>query len=115
MNLKRCRTMLSLFAKPLDNLGARVASFCLIKRNKHSAMRRAHRLLFALLFTMLVTKAAAAVPLARYEASIHQAVVELTALEQWAKADSPQQHAARAETTLKDVRSAAPQIGRAHV
>ena len=100
--------MLSLFAKPLDNSVARRAPLRLIKRNKHEAARRAHHLLFVLLFTILFVKTTVAVPLARYESSIHQAVVELIALEQWAKADTPQQHAARVETTLRDVRSAVP-------
>jgi len=100
--------MLSLFAKPLNNLIPRSASFCLAQQNEQWRARRARRLLPALLFAMLITKTAAAVPLSRYAVNVHQAVVELTALEQWAKADSPQQHAARVETTLKDVRGVVP-------
>ncbi len=102
--------MLSLVAKPLNFVHARRATFWSARPDKRSAACRAHPLLFALLFILFVanTAAAASVPLPRYEADIHQAVVELTALGQWAKADSAAQHAARVETTLRDVRGAVP-------
>ncbi|HKC65667.1 MAG TPA: hypothetical protein VKB86_18645 [Pyrinomonadaceae bacterium] len=89
VELETRKMMLSLFAKPLN-------------RAAHSA----RRLLPALLFTMLATKtAAAAVPLQRYQASIHQAVVELKALEQWADGETPTQYAARVTATFKDIRN----------
>src|SRR5205085_4619823 len=52
--------------------------------------------------------AAAALPLSRYEMQVHEAAIKLTALEQWAKVDSPAEHAARMATTLNDVRDLVP-------
>lgn len=66
-------------------------------------------MLCVLLLVILSAQIAArAVPISNYEARVHQAVIQLTALEQWAKADSPAQHTARMVTTFKDVRNALP-------
>jgi hypothetical protein len=72
-------------------------------------MWHAQRLLFALLLVLFGVKIASAnEPISRYEMRVHQAVIELTALEQWAKVDSPTEHAARVAKTLNDVRDAVP-------
>lgn len=72
-------------------------------------MRHASRLLLSLLLLILCARmATAAVSLSNYEGRIHQAVIELTALDEWAKADSPSARAARVAKTLNDVRNTVP-------
>jgi hypothetical protein len=66
------------------------------------------RFLFALLIILLLGNIAAGVPLSNYAIRVHDAAIELTALEQWAKVDSPAEHATRVTTTLEDVRKALP-------
>ena len=65
-------------------------------------------LLILLVFTLGAKTATAALPLSNYEARSHQAVIELTALEQWAKAESPSAYAQRVATTLNDIRNTVP-------
>ncbi|MDT5123964.1 MAG: hypothetical protein QOC96_3446 [Acidobacteriota bacterium] len=101
--------MLSLSASPLNNRTAHATDSCLTQHDARSPMRHAQRLSFALLLVMFgVQIASANEPVSRYEMRVHQAVIELTALEQWAKADSPNEHAARVAKTLNDVRDAVP-------
>jgi hypothetical protein len=102
--------MVSLSNTPLDNRVARAAKRCHAHHEKRSAMMHIPRLLCALLLIMLGAQMATAnMPLSRYELSIHQAIIELSSLEQWAKADSATQYAARVAQTLKDVREAVPE------
>src|SRR2546421_3667494 len=101
--------MLPLSASPLNNRPTRAANYCLSQPDARSPMWHAKRLLFALLLVLSGVKSATAnEPVSRYEMRVHQAVIALTALEQWAKADSPTEHAARVAKTLNDVRDAVP-------
>lgn len=76
-----------------------------------SAARHTTRLLLALLTVLLLGAriTLANMTLQRYEMSVHQAVIELSSLEQWAKSDSPSQHLTRMTETLKNVRQEVPE------
>jgi hypothetical protein len=101
--------MLSFFAVPLNSCATRSAQRSIASHRERSRMRHAQRVWFALLLVILGAKIAAAnVPVSGYEGRIHQAVIELVALEQWAKVDAPAEHAKRVLTTLNKVRDALP-------
>lgn len=78
------------------------------QKGESAPARPVSRLLFALLLVLLLGNIVAAVPLSNYAIRVHNAAIEVTALEQWAKVDTPAAHAARVATTLSDVRKALP-------
>jgi len=98
--------MLSL--PPLSNRALRSATHAAAHKGECALSRLGLRFLFALLFVLLLENIAAAVPLSNYAIRVHNAAIELTALEQWAKVDSPAEHAARVATALQDVSKALP-------
>jgi hypothetical protein len=101
--------MISLFAVPLDSRAARLAQGSIAPHDECSRAWHAQRVWFALLLVILGAKIAAAnVPVSGYEARIHQAVIQLSALEQWEKVDTPTEHAKRVAMTLNAVREALP-------
>jgi hypothetical protein len=94
--------------QPLGNCALRSATHASAQKSVCAPLRPALRLLFALLIVLLLENIAAAVPLSNYAIRVHDAAIELMALEQWAKVDSPTEHAARVATALQDVRKALP-------
>jgi Domain of unknown function (DUF4129) len=98
--------MLSLLA--LSNRALPSATHAFAQKREAVPSRSALRLLLALFIVLLLENIAAAGPLSNYAIRVHNTAIELTALEQWAKVDSPAEHAARVATTLQDVRKALP-------
>lgn len=94
---------------PTNSRPARLARRSIAPRNERSRVWHAQRVWFALLLVILGVKVAAAnAPISGYESRIHGAVIQLEALEQWGKVDTPTEHAKRVATTLHEVRNALP-------
>jgi hypothetical protein len=101
--------MPSLFAMSTNSRPARLAHRGIASRDGRSRVWHAQRVWFALLLVILGVKVAAAnAPISGYESRIHGAVIQLEALEQWEKVDTPTEHAKRVTTTLHEVRNALP-------
>lgn len=110
VEMEKLDDMSSLSLQPLRERAARLrAGRRPAPKNGPVSGSRLLRLWLPLLMTLLFgASAAAAMPLSRYEAQIHEAAVKLKALAEQAAADRPAEHAARTAATLEDVRRLVP-------
>jgi Domain of unknown function (DUF4129) len=99
---------LSSSANYSDRCVALRASENVIRMTKRQSLRRVARLSFALLFLLLGTGSALAMPLDEYKSRIHQALIELDKLWEEEDATPIEQYTAQVKATFNKVRNLVP-------